>query len=322
LTASADPLAGVSPFSGFRAAAQGAVEFLHDRIGLDLWLVTQVIDNQQTAIVAHPQGLVLPGMGLPWAEGFCSRMVAGLGPRVASVTAAVPAYAGLSLGPAQRVAAYLGVPLLGADGALYGTLCGFGLRAQPASLGRHLPLAEHTARLLSTVLAQEGAVTRPEELENEWDALTGLLNRRGWERALQSEEVRCRRSGAGATVVALDLDGLESINVTAGHDAGDEFLRSVAAVLTENSRPTDVVARTGGDEFAVLLNRPDPGDQGSAMADAAYLERLQGQLAAGRCIASIGMSGRRADGIGAAWARADAAVYETKLRRRAARPRP
>src|SRR4051812_19289306 len=111
MTATVAALDGVTPFEDFRSAAQGAVEFLHDRIGLDLWLVTEVKHDRQYAVVAHPSRPVQPGMSIPWAEGFCRRMVAGEAPRVASVTAAVPAYAGLTFGPAVRVAAYVGVPL-------------------------------------------------------------------------------------------------------------------------------------------------------------------------------------------------------------------
>jgi diguanylate cyclase len=353
VTAATDPLAGVSPFPGFLSAAQGAVEFLHERIGLDLWLVTEVQDNRQVAVVAHPNQMVLPGMSLPWAEGFCSRMVAGQGPRVASVTAAVPAYAGLALGPAQRVAAYLGVPLLRSDGTLYGTLCGFALRAQPVTLGRHLPLVEHMARMLGTVLAQEEVAAQREELiaqaiaDSERDVLTGLLNRRGWERAVEQEEARCRRTGSGAIVVVLDLDGLKSVNDTEGHAAGDAYLRCVADVLTENSRPTDVVARIGGDEFAVLAGRAGPAPSGSEASDFALVERLERRLAATGCSASVGMSGRRGardinwaddnrgadgnngagdsngagNGIAAAWSVADAAMYAVKIRRRAERGR-
>lgn len=320
-----DPLAGVAPFGDFLSAAHGAVQFLHARVGLDLWLVTQVVDERQVAVAASPQTLVAPGMGIPWAEGFCSRMVAGRGPRVASVTAAVPAYAGLSFGPAKRVSAYLGVPLVRADTGLFGTLCGFGVRAQPPTLNRHLPLVEHTARLLSTVLAQEGAVVSWERRldrvieESERDVLTGLLNRRGWERAVRLEETRCRRDGSGAVVIVLDLDDLKSVNDAAGHAAGDDYLRRTATVLRDNSRPNDVVARTGGDEFAVLINQP-PGRRDAA-ADAAYVARLAGQLADADCAVSIGYAPRRATGdeIAAAWARADEAMYEAKARGRSQR---
>jgi diguanylate cyclase len=318
-----DPLAGVSPFGDFLSAANGVVQFLHARVGLDLWLVTRVVDDRQVAVAASPQTLVAPGTGIPWAEGFCSRMVSGRGPRVASVTAAVPAYAGLTFGPAKRVSAYLGVPLV-SSGGLYGTLCGFGVRAQPPTLNRHLPLVEHTARLLSTVLAQEGAVVARERRldrviqESERDVLTGVLNRRGWERAVRVEETRCRREGTGAVVLVLDLDDLKAVNDAAGHAAGDDYLRRTAAVLRENSRPSDVVARTGGDEFAVLVSQP-PGRRDAA-ADAAYVARLADELAAADCPVSIGYAPRRTKGddVLAAWTRADGAMYEAKAERRGA----
>jgi hypothetical protein len=151
----AEAFFGVPPWADFPAAAQGAVEFLHQRLGLDLWMVTEIENDRQVAVVAHPSGMVLPGMSLPWADTFCSRMVAGTGPRVATVTAAVPAYAGLRWGPTASVAAYVGVPLVRGDGALYGTICGIAARAQPPGLSRNLPLVEMIARMLSTVLSQQ-----------------------------------------------------------------------------------------------------------------------------------------------------------------------
>jgi diguanylate cyclase (GGDEF)-like protein len=316
------------PYSDFSEAARGVVEFLHERIGLDLWLVTQVQDGRQLAVVAHPEGAAPAGLAIPWAEGFCSRMASGQGPRVASVTAAVPAYAGLALGKAHRVAAYVGVPLLRADGGIFGTLCGFATRAQPWSLNRHLPLVEQTARLLSTVLAQEGAVVAQQQelrqvlADSERDALTGVLNRRGWERALEVEEARCRRTHGCASLLALDLDGLKAVNDTCGHAAGDDYLRRVAAVLQENSRPTDVIARTGGDEFAVLLVGPASGGTADAgeveQANEAYLQRLFGALAAAGCSVSVGLADADSEtGLVAAWCQADHAMYQMKTARRA-----
>jgi diguanylate cyclase (GGDEF)-like protein len=317
-----DPLVGVSPFTDFVSAAEGAVAFLHGRVGLDLWLVTQVVDDRQVAIAAYPSYLVSPGMGIPWAEGFCSRMVQGKGPRVASVTAAVPEYAGLTFGPAERVSAYLGVPLLRADGAVFGTLCGFGARAQPPSLGRHLPLVEHTARMLSTILAQEGAAVLREQRveqaieESERDALTGLLNRRGWDRALEVEEARCQREGRSATVVVLDLDDLKDINDAQGHPVGDDYLRRTSEILRDNSRPSDVIARTGGDEYAVMISHAT--GRRSAAVDAAYVARLSGQLAAAECAVSLGYAARTEGdgGVLDAWWRADAEMYAVKAARR------
>jgi GAF domain-containing protein len=84
-------------------------------------------------------------------------MVEGNAPRIATVTAAVPAYSTRCSGPVADVAAYIGVPLVTADLHLFGTLCGLATRAQPRSAVRELPLVETIARMLSTVLAPAAA---------------------------------------------------------------------------------------------------------------------------------------------------------------------
>lgn len=83
------------------------------------------------------------------------------------------------------------------------------------------------------------------------DALTGVSNRRGFERALAAE---LRRVPPEGTVCLLDLDRFKEINDTHGHDVGDEVLRVVAGRLQGAVRTSDVVARLGGDEFALLVH--------------------------------------------------------------------
>lgn len=85
------------------------------------------------------------------------------------------------------------------------------------------------------------------------DPLTGLLNRRGFEQALDAHIARTSRYGAAGALMVVDLDGFKNINDTLGHHAGDELLATCAAALTERLRDTDIVGRLGGDEFAVLL---------------------------------------------------------------------
>jgi GAF domain-containing protein len=80
-------------------------------------------------------------------------MIEGRAPRVATVTAAVPAYAALTKGLAHEVAAYIGVPLVTRDRQLFGTVCGVAFRAKPLSAARDLRLVETIARMLSTLLA-------------------------------------------------------------------------------------------------------------------------------------------------------------------------
>jgi diguanylate cyclase (GGDEF)-like protein/PAS domain S-box-containing protein len=122
-----------------------------------------------------------------------------------------------------------------------------------------------------------------EELErlSRHDSLTGLLNRRSFDEALESQLAYTQRYGTGGALLILDLDRFKQINDELGHAAGDEALREVARVLRENVRRTDtfargpgVAARLGGDEFALLLPEAD------AEGAEAVAERLVAALAA------------------------------------------
>jgi len=85
------------------------------------------------------------------------------------------------------------------------------------------------------------------------DALTGLANRRAFELALAREADRVARSGEPALLLVLDIDHFKRVNDTYGHGAGDEVIRAVALALLDSVRPMDLVARVGGEEFAIIL---------------------------------------------------------------------
>ena len=85
------------------------------------------------------------------------------------------------------------------------------------------------------------------------DALTGLVNRREFERRLELAIVSAAATGKQHSVLYLDLDQFKVVNDTCGHVAGDELLRQLTAVLLERLRQSDLLARLGGDEFGVLL---------------------------------------------------------------------
>jgi diguanylate cyclase (GGDEF)-like protein/PAS domain S-box-containing protein len=109
------------------------------------------------------------------------------------------------------------------------------------------------------VLVQVQDITERRSLEDQLrhladhDALTGLLNRRGIDRALSQHVARGRRYGAEGALLVLDLDGFKTVNDTLGHAAGDELIVTCARALRHRLRETDILARLGGDEFAVLL---------------------------------------------------------------------
>lgn len=85
------------------------------------------------------------------------------------------------------------------------------------------------------------------------DPLTGLLNRRAFEGALQREFSRSKRHGSALSMIYLDLDSFKQINDIYGHDIGDIALMHVANALVAHSREEDIVSRLAGDEFAILL---------------------------------------------------------------------
>ena len=98
------------------------------------------------------------------------------------------------------------------------------------------------------------------------DSLTGLGNRRAFDRDLRRELGRAARHDRRFSVALLDLDGLKAINDRDGHAAGDAALRGLATALSAALRAADRAYRLGGDEFAVLLPETPPGDAEAALA--------------------------------------------------------
>ncbi len=101
------------------------------------------------------------------------------------------------------------------------------------------------------------AANRALDLQARTDALTGLLNRRGFETQMAFGLAMARRSGRPLSLITVDVDHFKRVNDTFGHEAGDEVLRRLARTLEERLRGSDVVARLGGEEFVVLLPDTD-----------------------------------------------------------------
>jgi diguanylate cyclase (GGDEF)-like protein len=105
------------------------------------------------------------------------------------------------------------------------------------------------------------------------DPLTGCINRRGFEQALAREMARATRSGSEFSLLALDLDYFKTVNDTRGHLVGDTVLREVGSVLQQSGRGADIVARTGGEEFSMIL--PDTDGRGAHLVATRLCEKLR-----------------------------------------------
>jgi diguanylate cyclase (GGDEF)-like protein len=188
---------------------------------------------------------------------------------------------------------------------------GFGLGLLATGLDETL-----TAWILvsATVWGSGAALSRLSDRvrrQAETDPLTGLLNRRAFITAADREHELAGRTGADLTVVLIDLDDFKAVNDRDGHAAGDRLLGDLATAWQSALRPADLLARHGGDEFALLL--PATSEDGAARLVARLREAHPMTWSAGLAAWPRGAS------LDTALAAADAKLYEIKRGRAAGR---
>jgi len=198
----------------------------------DMQCVLRVATSGEDALrlaFREPPDLVLLDVMMPGMDGYevlrqlkanhATRNVAVI--FITAMSDSLDEARGLAMGAVDYIAKPLVVPVL------------------KARVKNHLELKRKTDMLEELALA---------------DGLTGIANRRQFERTLKSEWQRCQRHGHALSLLMIDVDHFKQFNDHYGHGAGDDCLRKVAKALAGAvSRPGDLVARYGGEEFAVLL---------------------------------------------------------------------
>ncbi|WP_108125417.1 GGDEF domain-containing protein [Saccharospirillum mangrovi] len=282
-------------------------------------------NNTDAQHLAIPQGSVGP-----WEDSLCKRAMDESRP----ISLNVSQQWGDSLAVSGlHIETFLSHAIWTGEGEFYGTLCAASPRSQPVS-----DEAQHILGLFSHLIGRQLDHDRllvrlqRENLEFSHfaltDPLTGIPNRRAFDRELDRALAGAQRSDDQVHLGFIDLDGFKAINDEYGHDAGDRFLIAMAGQLKRGLRDGDFVARYGGDEFVVFGTAPaeiDPSRVRTQLVE--RLSRLTlGQFDLGSVSfdypgASVGVvtAGDDERDIDALVARADAEMYQQKTARRKAR---
>lgn len=176
----------------------------------------------------------------------------------------------------------------------------------------HVVPAQTREELEAAIVEQRNLADRAQNLASR-DELTGMARRWRFDEELERQILQTRRYGTPSALILIDVDGLKRINDAGGHVAGDAALRHVADVMRRELRATDIGARIGGDEFAVIL--PDVGIEAAEAAAQRFVAALRDTTAADTTRTSVSAGVAPIDASSSAadvFNHADVALYQAK----------
>ncbi len=265
------PVEAPSPASAaLEVVARRLLEVLGRVTGLEstyLTFVDWALGVQEILFARNTGGMVIPeGLRVEWDDTLCRRALEG-GPACTSDVATL--YPESAAARDLGIQTYLTAPIIGSDGVIFGTVCGASAMSVEVSETARLVL-EALADMIALQLINEATAERLAhqsrllseanvELEriSTIDDLTGVSNRRGFDRELARACTEAQRRGEFVSLLAVDIDEFKSINDSVGHPGGDAVLVAVADHLRAHARTEDFVGRVGGDELIVVLRNTD-----------------------------------------------------------------
>ncbi len=205
------------------------------------------------------------------------------------------------------IRSYLGVPLKTPEGYIVGTLCAIDTRPREF-INSELSVLERFAKVVVDELELRQIAST--------DSLTGAMMRGAWFEATKAEVSRASRYSRPLSILIMDIDHFKRINDQFGHPLGDDVIKSVAEVVAQNLRKSDIFGRYGGEEFVLALPETTI-DQAYALAERLREAVKQSRLAAPADLqwtVSIGVAELAPEegDLQPALERADLALYEAK----------
>lgn len=262
---------------------------------------------------------------------FCHYSLVSDGPLVLEDATQLPVFRDVPTVASLGVRAYAGIPLITETGQVLGSFCAVDFKAKqwtPEDIEILTELAHSTMREIRLRRALRDAEVLNHQLLQQiekvdalnlalnelarTDPLTGLRNRRAFDDSLELELAVVERTQSPLSLLVLDVDHFKQINDHFGHEAGDKVLRAIAQVLSGCVRIIDIVARVGGEEFAVVLPHTD---EAGALEVA---QRMRAAVAQAHWLGqpttiSIGTASLQdTENARSLFARADAALYAAK----------
>jgi diguanylate cyclase (GGDEF)-like protein len=208
-----------------------------------------LLEEQRLVLRAHAGRLTLrlrEGADIPAGAGLAGRALSSRAPVLVNDVAAEPEY----VAALREAQSEICLPLI-SFGQPVGVLTLSSARTNAFRL-TDVGSLECVADISAAAFQNAMYLDRVRQLAYR-DGLTGIFNRRFFEMRILEELERARRHHLALAIMMIDLDGFKSLNDEFGHLLGDEALRQMAAIFSEQMRKADVVCRFGGDEFAVLL---------------------------------------------------------------------
>ncbi len=208
-------------------------------------------DDEDLVLRAHHGDLtprIAEGGRLPSREGLLGRSLSESKTLIENDIATVPDYVAIYSETGSRMC----IPLI-SFGQTLGVLVLDSDRTGSFSVSEMQSL-ESVADICATAVQNAHYVERVKQLAY-LDGLTGIFNRRFFEVRIEEELERARRFDSGMAVIMVDIDQFKRLNDEFGHLLGDEVLRQVSSIFSQQLRKIDVVCRYGGEEFAILLSQ-------------------------------------------------------------------